>query len=66
MYTTHKENIKKTKKTITAITNVKKLSTSKYSIERIQKDSIKNHPEVGKSGQTNSGNLVELLWHKVE
>ena len=41
MYSTHKENIKKAKKTITANINVKKLSTSKYSIERIQKDSIK-------------------------
>ena len=37
---------------------------SKYSI-RGHKDSTKNHPEVGKSGITNSRNFVELLMYRV-
>ena len=32
---------------------------------RGHKDSTKNHPEVGKSGLTNSGNFVELLMYRV-
>ena len=37
---------------------------SKYSLER-SRDSKKNHPQVGKSGLTNSKNFVELLMYRV-
>ena len=32
---------------------------------RGHKDSTKNHPDVGKSGLTNSGNFVELSMYRV-
>ena len=62
---THKENIKKTRETITPIADTKKLCVSKYSIERSQRHHKKSSRS-RKSGLTNSGNLVELLQHRVE
>ena len=43
------------------------LYKSKYSTEGSHhRDSAKNDPEVGRSDLTNSGNLVELLQHRIE
>ena len=63
---TQKENIKKTRKTFTLIVDTKKLCVCQNIPLRGKRDSTKNHPEVRKSGLTNSGNVVELLWHEVK
>ena len=57
---THKDNIMKTRETITPIIGTKKLCVSKYCIERSQSQH-KKLSRSRKSGLTNSGNLVELL-----
>ena len=56
---THKENNKKTRESITPTVDTTKLCVSKYSIEKSQGQ------DRGKSGLTNSKNLVELLYHRV-
>ena len=58
---THKESIKKACKAITPVVDIMKLWGCQYFPLRGQRDRPKCHPEVGKSGLTNSGNLVELL-----
>ena len=62
---THKENIKKAREAITPIVDTLKLCGRQNIPLRGHKDSTKNHPEVGKSGLTNSGNFVELLMYRV-
>ena len=62
---THKENIKKAREAITPIVDTLKLCGRQNIPFRGHKDSTKNHPEVGKSGLTNSGNFVELLMYRV-
>ena len=59
----HKENIKKCKKAITPIVDTLKLCGRQNIPLRGHRDSTKNHPEVEKSGLTNSGNYVELLMY---
>ena len=61
----HKENIKKCKKAITPIVDTLKLCGCQNIPLRGHRDSTKNHPEVEKSGLTNSGNYVELLMYWV-
>ena len=61
---THKENIKKAREAITPIVDTLKLCGRQNIPLRGHKDSTKNHPEVGKSGLTNSGNFVELLMYR--
>ena len=56
----HKDNIGKTRKFITSIADTVKLCESKYSIESLRGQQ-KSHSKKGKSGPTNTGNLVELL-----
>ena len=62
---THKENIRKAREAITPIVDTLKLCGRQNIPLRGHKDSTKNHPEVGKSGLTNSRNFVELLMHRV-
>ena len=62
---TRKENIKKATEDITSIVDTLKLCGSQNIPLRGHKHSTKNHPEVGKSGLTNSGNFVELLMYRV-
>ena len=62
---THKENIKKAREAITPIVDTLKLCGRQNIPLRGHKDSTKNHPEVGKSGLTNSANFVELLMYRV-
>ena len=62
---THKENIRKARKAITPIVDTLKLCGHQNIPLRGHKYSTKNHPEVGKSGLTNSGNFVELLMYRV-
>ena len=57
---THKENITKTRETITPTVDIKKLRVSIYSIKKSQKQH-KNSSRSRKSGLTNSGSLVDLL-----
>ena len=45
---THKENIKKTRETITSIVGTKKLCVCQNIPFRGNRDNTKNHPEVGK------------------
>ena len=59
--TTNLENIKKAKEAITPIVETFKLCGSQNIPLIDHKNIIKNYPEVGKSGLTNSGNFVELL-----
>ena len=61
---THKENIKKAREAITPIVDTLKLCGRQNIPLRGHKDSTKNHPEVGKSGLTNSGNFLELLMNR--
>ena len=63
---THKENIKKAREAITPIVDTLKLCGRQNIPLRGHKDSTKNHPEVGKSGLTNSGNFLELLMYRVK
>ena len=62
---THKENIRKARKAITPIVDTLKLCGHQNIPLRGHKYSTKNHPEVGKSGLTNSGDFVELLMYRV-
>ena len=62
---THKENIKKAREAITPIVDTLKLCGRQNILLRDHKDSTENHPEVGKSGLTNSGNFVEPLMYRV-
>ena len=62
---TRKQNIKKTRENITPIVDTKKLYLSKYSIERSQRQN-KKLCRSRNSGLINSGNLVEILQHKVK
>ena len=62
---THKENIKKAREAITPIADTLKLCGRQNIRLRGHKDNTKNHPKVGKSGLTNSGNFVELLMYRV-
>ena len=61
----YKENIKKARQAIAPIVDTLKLCGRHFIKLRGHKDSTKNHPEVGKSGLTNSGNFVELLMYRV-
>ena len=63
-HSTHKENFKKAREAITPIADTLKLCRHQNIPLRGHKDSTKNHPEVGKSGLTNSGNFVELLMYR--
>ena len=63
-HSTHKENIKKAREAITPIADTLRLCRHQNIPLRGHKDSTKNHPEVGKSGLTNSGNFVELLMYR--
>ena len=63
--TTNLENIKKAKEAITPILDTLKLCGSQNIPLIVHKNSMKNYPENGKSGLTNSGNLVELLRYRV-
>ena len=60
---TNRENIENTR--ITPIVDTKKLYVSKYFIERSQRQHKKSSRS-RKSDLTNSGNLIELLQHRVE
>ena len=60
---TNRENIENTR--ITSIVDTKKLYVSKYFIERSQRQHKKSSRS-RKSDLTNSGNLIELLQHRVE
>ena len=62
---THKENIKKAREAITPIVDTLKLCGCQNIPLRNHKDGTKDHPEVGKSGLTNSGNFIELLICRV-
>ena len=61
----HKENIKKTRETITPIVDTKKVCVSKHSIEISQRQHKKSSRS-RKRGLTNSGNLVEIIKRRVE
>ena len=63
--TTNLENIKKAKEAITPILDTLKLCGSQNISLIDHKNSMKDYPEVGKCGLTNSGNLVELLRYRV-
>ena len=55
---TYKENFKITREAMTPIVDLVKLCTSKYSIERSQRQ-CQCDPEVGKSDLTNFGDVVK-------
>ena len=58
-------SFKKTRETITPIVDTKKFCVSKFSIEMSQRQHKKSSRS-RKSGFTNSGNLIEMLKHRVE
>ena len=62
---TNKESIKKAMKDITPIVDTVKLGGRQNVPLRDDRDNTRNHPEVGKSGLTNSGNFADLLMHGV-
>ena len=63
----HKENIKMFREVITYIVDSAKMCGCQNIpfTHPTPRDSAKNHPEIGKSSITNSGNLVQLLQCRV-
>ena len=61
----YKTNVKKAREAITSIVDTVKLCGHQIILLQGHRDSGKNQPELGETGLTNTGNLIELLNYRI-